>query len=109
MDPKKLGALALVLATALAAGAARAGDVEVTQRDKTFVPGEVTLKKGDTVVFHNDDKIVHNMFSRTEGSEFNLKLQKPGEDKRQTFANPGTVVVRCAIHTQMKLVVKVEE
>jgi plastocyanin len=100
--------LALFLASSLA-GAASAGDVEVTQKDKTFLPGEVTMKVGDTLLFHNDDEVIHNMFSRSEGFEFNLKLQKPGEDMRQSFQKPGTAVVRCAIHPKMKLVVKVED
>ena len=87
-----------------------AGDeVHVTQKDKTFLPGEVKLKVGDKIVFHNEDPFVHNMFSRSEGSEFNLKLQKPGEDLSQTFEKPGTKLVRCAIHPKMKLLVTVEE
>ena len=86
-----------------------ADDVEVTQRDKSFLPGEVVLKVGDSIVFHNDDPFSHNMFSRSKKHEFNLKLQKPGEDLRQTFDAPGTALVRCAIHPKMKLVVKVEE
>lgn len=100
-----------ITALALVAHSAASGaeEVHVTQKDKTFVPGEVTLEVGDSLVFHNDDPITHNMFSRSRGNEFNLKMQKPGQDLSQRFENPGTVVVRCAIHPKMKLVVKVEE
>ena len=90
-------------------GAAGAEEVHVTQKDKTFLPGEVTLRVGDSLVFHNDDPITHNMFSRSQGNEFNLKMQKPGQDLTQKFESPGTAIVRCAIHPKMKLVVKVEE
>jgi plastocyanin len=96
-------------ALALTPAAAAAGEVEVTQRDKTFLPGQVSLKVGDTLVFKNEDPITHNMFSRSEPNDFNLKLQKPGEDMRQTFRAPGEVLVRCAIHPKMKLLVTVEE
>ena len=97
----------LVLMVAVAP--ALADDVDVTQKNKTFLPGEVTLKVGDSIVFHNEDSFTHNMFSRSEDHEFNLQLQNPGEDLRQTFDQPGTALVRCAIHPKMKLVVKVEE
>jgi plastocyanin len=100
----------LLVASALALGApALAGEVEVTQRDKNFLPTQVSLKVGDTIVFKNEDPIIHNMFSRSEPNDFNLKLQKPGEDMRQTFQAPGEVLVRCAIHPKMKLLVTVEE
>jgi len=94
---------------ALSASLASAEDVEVTQKDKTFLPGKVTLNVGDTLVFHNEDPITHNMFSRSKHHEFNLKMQEPGVDKRQKFEKAGEVLVRCAIHPQMKLVVKVVE
>jgi plastocyanin len=100
-----LAASALALAPALAL----AGEVEVTQRDKAFLPEQVALKVGDTIVFKNEDPIIHNMFSRSEPNDFNLKLQRPGEDMRQTFGAPGEVLVRCAIHPKMKLMVTVGE
>jgi plastocyanin len=96
-------------AAAVLAGTAGAEEVEVSQKGKTFQPGEVKVKVGDTVVFHNDDEITHNIFSRSENAEFNLKMQPPGEDLKYTFDKPGTALVRCAIHPKMKLVVQVEE
>lgn len=95
--------------TAWLCGAAGAEEVVVSQRDKTFMPGELKVKAGDTVVFRNDDPITHNIFSRSENAQFNLKMQPPGQDLRQRFDKPGTAVVRCAIHPKMKLVVQVEE
>jgi plastocyanin len=99
----------LVTSAVALAAPALAGEVEVTQRDKNFLPQQVSLKVGDTIVFKNEDPIIHNMFSRSEPNDFNLKLQKPGEDMRQTFQAPGEVLVRCAIHPKMKLLVTVEE
>jgi plastocyanin len=94
----------ILLTLSLAAwlcGAAGAEEVVVSQRDKTFTPGELKVKAGDT--------ITHNIFSRSENAQFNLKMQPPGQDLRQRFDKPGTAVVRCAIHPKMKLVVQVEE
>lgn len=99
--------IALLGALWLWAGVAAADEVEVTQKGKEFLPGTITIAPGDTIVFQNDDPITHNMFSRSDGYEFNLKMQKPGVEKRQSFDEPGEAVVRCAIHPKMKLVVKV--
>ena len=98
-----------LLAVFAIAGQALADDVPVTQKDKTFLPHEITVKAGDTIVFRNEDTFTHNMFSRSKDFEFNLKMQKPGEDLKQTFAEPGTAIVRCAIHPKMKLIVNVEK
>ena len=100
--------LSLAAAAALA-GSAGAEELEVSQKGKSFQPGELKVKVGDTVVFHNDDEITHNIFSRSENAEFNLKMQPPGEDLKYTFEKPGTAMVRCAIHPKMKLVVQVVE
>jgi plastocyanin len=100
--------LSLLACAALAAPAA-ADEIDVSQKNKVFAPGEIQIKVGDTIVFHNDDEITHNIFSRSENAEFNLKMQPPGEDLKYTFDKPGTAMVRCAIHPKMKLVVQVVE
>jgi len=107
--PFRSSALAGALALIAFASSASADEVPVTQKNKKFLPTEITIKAGDTIVFRNDDPITHNMFSRSEKFEFNLKMQKPGQDLRQSFDEPGTAIVRCAIHPKMKLVVNVEE
>ncbi|HEY1088632.1 MAG TPA: plastocyanin/azurin family copper-binding protein [Archangium sp.] len=89
----------------LAAGA-RAEDVVISQKDKTFAPGEITVKKGDTLTFRNDDAVAHNVFSK--GAKFNLKIQPPGEKTKVAFDEPGTHEVRCAIHPKMILKVTVK-
>ncbi len=99
-------ALVLVLATATTAVA---GEHEVVQKGKAFEPAEITIQAGDSIVFKNEDTVTHNMFSRTEGNEFNLKMQKPGEVKDPVTLNEkGTTTIRCAIHPKMKLTVNVE-
>ncbi|MFT3710238.1 MAG: plastocyanin/azurin family copper-binding protein [Archangium sp.] len=95
----------LSLLLMLCSGVALADDLTVSQKDKTFAPGEVTVKAGQSVTFQNDDTVAHNVFSK-EG-KFNLKIQKPGEKKAVSFDEPGTYEVRCAIHPKMILKVKV--
>lgn len=96
----------LLIITALAAPLAFGDELTVTQKDKAFAPGEVTVKPGQTVVFVNDDSVAHNVFSK-EG-KFNLKIQPPGDKKTVSFDAPGTYEVRCAIHPKMILKVKVQ-
>jgi plastocyanin len=81
----------------------------ISQKGKVFQPEVLTVKKGGSVVFRNDDPVTHNVFSRTEGSQFNLKMQKPGQEDVVKFEEAGEVTVRCAIHPTMKLTIHVEE
>ncbi len=98
---------AAVAALAFGANSAVAGAHNISQKDKQFSTAELTVKVGDTVVFKNDDATAHNVFSTTAGNAFNLKIQKPGSESSQTFATPGEIDVRCAIHPKMTLKIKV--
>jgi plastocyanin len=102
-------ALGSMLVAAIAALSAHAGEVVIGQKDKTFSEQKITIKKGDTLVFVNDDNVAHNVFSRSEGFKFNLKIQKPGERTRVPMPTAGTAIVHCAIHPRMELEVIVEE
>jgi plastocyanin len=83
--------------------------IVISQKDKVFHPDLLLVKKGDSVLFRNDDPVTHNVFSRTKGSLFNLKMQQPGQEDVVTLQEPGEVTVRCAIHPSMKLTIQVEE
>ncbi|HEY6257866.1 MAG TPA: plastocyanin/azurin family copper-binding protein [Xanthobacteraceae bacterium] len=99
---------------ALAAGcicggvlAAFAAEQTVTQKGKAFSQTAMTIKKGDTLVFQNDDDVVHNVMSSVPGSEFNLGAQQPGSKVSQAFSKSGEISVICAIHPRMKLTLTV--
>jgi plastocyanin len=97
------------LAALLLAGSVRAADHVIAQKNNTFFPAEITIKPGESVVFKNDDDVVHNVFSVTKGVEFNLNIQQPGQSSSFTFPHEGKVEVRCVIHPTMKLVVNVKK
>jgi plastocyanin len=103
-------AFTIVLALAFAGGAAVAVAAErsITQKGKAFSESEVTVGKGESLVFFNDDNVSHNILSTTAGHEFNLGSQAPGASATVTFKDPGEVAVVCAIHPRMKLTVVVQ-
>jgi plastocyanin len=107
MSHKLLGIAATTALLALTPFA-HATEVVIDQHDKQFSETSVTINVGDSVKFVNQDDIVHDVHSETEGYEFDLGAQKPGSETSYTFDKPGNVKVRCAIHPKMKLDVTVE-
>jgi len=101
--------VALCTAALLAFSAfAVAADHVITQKGRLFSVESITIKKGDTITFSNDDTVPHNILSLSPGSEFNLGSQQPGSSTPVTFNTAGEFNVMCAIHPRMKLAVKVE-
>ena len=95
----------LVLLLALPAAA---DDHEVTQKDKSFSQTHLVVRRGDRVTFRNDDSVVHNVFSRSSGNEFEIRAQPPGMAQAVPLASAGRVEVRCAIHPDMKMTIDVK-
>jgi plastocyanin len=88
-------------------GAAWADGVTIYQEGKKFSEDEVTIKRGQSVTFSNKDPVTHNVYSSTPGMAFDLRTQRAGESSEVKFDNVGEADVRCAIHPQMKMKVKV--
>jgi plastocyanin len=103
--------LNIAVAVAFVAGGTLAFAAEKTigQKGKQFSEKQVAIKKGDTLVFVNDDNIAHNIMSRSAGNTFNLGSQMPGKSTPVTFDKVGDIEVICAIHPGMKMAVKVAE
>ena len=97
-----LGALAGVATVA-------AAEHMITQKGRAFSVESVAVKRGDTVLFVNDDTVSHNIMSLSQGNEFNLGAQAPGTATPVTFNELGDVSVICAIHPRMKMTVKVTQ
>ena len=99
------------LAIAFIAGAsvALAAERTISQKGKMFSEAALELKKGDTLVFLNDDTVVHNVLSTTPGNIFNLGSIAPGHSTPVTFDKAGALQILCAIHPSMKMSVKVTD
>ncbi len=102
------------IATGLAAlllvwgGQALAAEVVINQAGKKFDQKKVTIDKGDSLKFVNNDKVAHNVHSTSAGGKFDLGVQKPGNSSSHTFTAAGKFKVRCAIHPKMKVTVTVK-
>ena len=101
--------LAALLSLALALPpAAVAATYQVTQRHRAFSVAEITIARGDTIAFTNDDEFLHQIYVDSKEMDFDSAEQPPGDTIRVAFPRPGTFVVRCHIHPKMKLTVHVK-
>jgi plastocyanin len=102
-----------VLAVALVAGVtgvlAQAKEHLIGQKNKAFSTGTLKVKVGDTVSFKNDDPFFHNIFSLSDGQNFDLGSFPQGQTRKHTFSKEGRIEVECAIHPEMKMVIHVEK
>ncbi len=92
---------------ALLSAAAAAADHVVHQKGRMFSMSEMTVARGEPVVFLNDDNVPHNIMSTTPDNAFDLGTQVPGSATPVTFDKAGTVAVICAIHPRMHLTITV--
>jgi plastocyanin len=104
--------VALGLAALLAAATATVADTPLTvnQKGLRFSAEQLDVKKGQIVVFVNDDRTTHNVTVTGEGNGVAVDggLQPPGAEFRMPFLKPGTYAVSCGIHPKMKMTIIVK-
>jgi len=67
---RMLTSLTVVVLVGLSAGAL-AANLTITQKGRLFSSESITIKKGESVTFANDDTVPHNILSASKGNEFN--------------------------------------
>ena len=77
----------------------------VVQSGRAFHPAEVTINRGESLTFTNNDEFIHQIYV---AGLFDSDEKSPGENLTQSFTQAGTFEVRCHIHPKMKLVVHVK-
>lgn len=80
----------------------------VGQKDKIFTIENLKVKVGDTVAFMNSDPFFHNVFSLSPAATFDLGSYPKGDSRTVTFEEAGEVLIECAIHPSMQMVIEVE-
>jgi plastocyanin len=101
--------VALVLLCAGGGDMAGAADRAVHQRGRMFSVDALTVARLEPVMFVNDDTVPHNVMSASASNAFDLGAQPPGTATPVSFNIAGTVVVICAIHPRMRLIITVTD
>ena len=76
-------------------------DLTIKQSNLSFFPKYSTVPVGSIVAFANQDKEVHNIFSKSKNNQFNLGAMAAGSSRSMTFDQAGPVVLRCNLHKDM--------
>jgi plastocyanin len=97
----RLAVPALLLMPAAAFGQ---GDHVVQQKNRRFMPGEITIKRGESITVTNNDNFIHQIYA---DGLFDSEEKPPGENLVESFPRAGTFEVRCHIHPKMRLIVRV--
>jgi plastocyanin len=76
-------------------------EATLDQRDLSFVPKVLAVRKGGSVRFINGDRVNHHVYSFSSVQRFDLRLKRGEDGESILFDNPGTVVIGCNIHDWM--------
>jgi plastocyanin len=102
-------ALVAVSVTAASIGFAWAAELlHVAQKGRQFDRARITIARGDTIEFSNDDEFLHHIYVDSPDFRFDSPEQPPRTVIDLPFTVRGTFEVRCRIHPKMMLAVTVE-
>ncbi len=83
--------------------------VKVDMKDVTYVPMEVTVKKGGTITWTNSDAFPHTVTKEAgPGPKFDSGNIGDGESFEQKFTVAGKIDYFCEIHSTQKGTITVE-
>ncbi len=82
--------------------AAKGGETEVSMKDIAFSPDSITINKGDTVTWTNDESIGHDV-TKTDGPGPDFSSGDPGgmgegDTFSETFKTAGEISYECTVH-----------
>ena len=80
---------------------ARPGTFDVAIDHKIYVPHVLVVPIGSALRFPNHDPFDHNVFSPSEGNQFDLGLYGRNESKSYTVTAAGLVRIYCNVHPRM--------
>ncbi|MBC5815348.1 MAG: hypothetical protein GIW97_02300, partial [Candidatus Eremiobacteraeota bacterium] len=80
---------------------AKAGEFDMRNRDRQFIPELLIVHAGDSVRFPNDDPYYHSIYSVTPQDPFDIGYYGTGPGKVVPFGTFGAIEVRCHINPSM--------
>lgn len=81
---------------------AKPGRYLIYTHNKQFEPASLVIPLGSTISFPNQDEILHNVFSVTPQSSFDLGIYGEGKSAEYTFKKAGLVLINCNVHQAMQ-------
>jgi plastocyanin len=103
------GYCAATVATMLVATSLLAATVHtISQKSRDFSRDQITINRGDSILFTNEDEFFHQIYVKTAGMTFDSNEQAPGQTIEVNFPRSGDFAVRCHIHPKMLLTVRIE-
>jgi plastocyanin len=87
------------------------GQSAVAIKDMAFTPATITVKKGTTVTWTNQDSMQHGVVSDSNSPQggLNSSLINSGQQFSFAFTTAGTYTYHCSVHSTMKATVIVTE
>ena len=76
-------------------------NLTIRQSNLSFFPKHSTVPIGSIVTFANQDREVHNIYSKSLRNQFNLGAMAAGSARSLTLDQPGPIVLRCNLHKDM--------
>ena len=73
----------------------------IAQRQETFVPLVVVVRRGGVVVFTNNDTTMHQVYSFSPIKQFEFEIDQGQVSKPIVFDKSGVAAIGCNIHDQM--------
>jgi Flp pilus assembly protein TadD/plastocyanin len=75
--------------------------IQIFQKELLFEPAHSVVMVGSKVTFTNNDREVHNIYSKSSGNQFNLGAMAAGASREIRLETPGPVILRCNLHKDM--------
>jgi plastocyanin len=73
----------------------------IDQRNQTFLPLVVIVRRGGHVVFTNNDNTMHQVYSFSPIKQFEFEIRKGERSKPIVFDKAGVAAIGCNIHDNM--------
>ncbi len=80
----------------------------IVQSHRAFSIASITIARGQTLMFSNEDGFTHEIYVETPQFTFESDEQEPGQTVPVTFPASGHFSVHCHIHPKMHLDVDVQ-
>jgi len=77
------------------------GLVQVAMKDIKFIPASIKVKKGQTVIWSNEDGVAHTV-TADSGASFDSGQIQPGVTYKWKASTPGKIHYYCTIHGQQQ-------